>query len=27
LLDQEYSINYGYPMPGATVFAGFNLNF
>ncbi len=27
LLDQEYSINYGYPMPGATVFTGFNINF
>jgi outer membrane cobalamin receptor len=27
LLDQEYSINYGYPMPGVTAFAGFNLNF
>ncbi len=27
LFEQEYSINYGYPMPGATVFGGFNLNF
>jgi outer membrane cobalamin receptor len=27
LLDQEYSINYGYPMPGATVFAGVNIGF
>lgn len=27
LLWQDYSINYGYPMPGATVFGGFNLIF
>ena len=25
LLNQEYQINYGYPMPGTTVFAGINL--
>lgn len=27
LLAQEYEINAGYPMPGATVMAGFNLSF
>jgi outer membrane cobalamin receptor len=27
LLDQEYSINYGYPMPGSTVFMGLNIRF
>ena len=27
LLAQEYEINVGYPMPGATVMAGFNLSF
>ncbi len=27
LLDQEYSINNGYPMPGITVFTGLNINF
>ncbi len=27
LLDQEYSINYGYPMPGITVFTGVNIQF
>lgn len=27
LLAQEYEINAGYPMPGATVMAGFNVNF
>lgn len=27
LLDRNYSINYGYPMPGITVFAGVNLSF
>ncbi len=27
LLDQEYQINKGYPMPGATVFGGINLKF
>lgn len=24
---QEYEINAGYPMPGATIMAGFNLSF
>ena len=27
LLEQKYEINAGYPMPGATVMAGFNLSF
>ena len=27
LLAQEYEINAGYPMPGATIMAGFNLSF
>jgi len=27
LLDQKYSINFGYPMPGITVFSGVNLKF
>lgn len=27
LLDQEYSINYGYPMPGITLFSGVNIQF
>jgi len=27
LLDQSYSINYGYPMPGITFFTGLNLKF
>jgi iron complex outermembrane receptor protein len=27
LLDQSYEINYGYPMPGITVLAGFNFRF
>jgi outer membrane cobalamin receptor len=27
LLDQKYSINYGYPMPGITLFTGLNINF
>lgn len=27
LLDKDYSINFGYPMPGITVFAGVNINF
>ncbi len=27
LLDQDYSINYGYPMPGTTVFTGINIQF
>jgi outer membrane cobalamin receptor len=27
LLDQDYSINYGYPMPGITVFSGVNIQF
>jgi outer membrane receptor protein involved in Fe transport len=27
LLDQDYSINYGYPMPGITLFSGININF
>ncbi len=27
LLDQEYSINYGYQMPGITVFTGINITF
>jgi iron complex outermembrane receptor protein len=27
LLNQEYQINYGYPMPGATFFGGINLKF
>ncbi|MFW6290312.1 MAG: TonB-dependent receptor, partial [Mariniphaga sp.] len=27
LLDQDYSINYGYPMPGITVFTGINIQF
>ena len=27
LLDKEYSINYGYPMPGITVFSGVNIQF
>lgn len=27
LLDQDYSINYGYPMPGITVFTGVNIQF
>jgi outer membrane cobalamin receptor len=27
LLDQKYSINYGYPMPGITVFSGVNVAF
>lgn len=26
LLDQNYTINYGYPMPGITFFSGINLN-
>ncbi|MFW5774095.1 MAG: TonB-dependent receptor plug domain-containing protein [Tangfeifania sp.] len=26
LLDQTYSINYGYPMPGMTFFTGFNIS-
>ena len=25
LLNQDYQVNYGYPMPGTTVFAGINL--
>jgi outer membrane receptor protein involved in Fe transport len=27
LLDQEYAINFGYPMPGITLFSGVNLSF
>ncbi len=27
LFDQEYSINYGYPMPGITLFTGLNITF
>jgi outer membrane receptor protein involved in Fe transport len=27
LLDQKYSVNFGYPMPGITVFSGINLSF
>ena len=27
LLDQDYAINFGYPMPGITVFSGVNLTF
>jgi outer membrane cobalamin receptor len=27
LLDQDYSINYGYPMPGITLFSGINISF
>jgi iron complex outermembrane receptor protein len=27
LLDQNYSINYGYPMPGITVLSGINIDF
>ncbi|MFW5821754.1 MAG: TonB-dependent receptor plug domain-containing protein [Tangfeifania sp.] len=26
LLDQSYSVNYGYPMPGITFFTGFNIS-